>query len=253
MEKDILKQKQERFKAMGIPMPMEKTAFEQPVTNVKDPNMLKRIQEIKNGAKKGEFNAILSSGEKNSFNPLPVPKQKSQPNIKKESKAPEVQSFQPSTLGSELDMYERMFSGELGATPVATPASLPNPSIGSRISESMVPDSTGTDFLNEFRNRLHSKISTSGTIQKQNNFGFKNQNNNPSDLNEIESKIESISASVAKKVALETIKTVLGEYLSEKKGLNENAQNTFQRVKDDIIKIDGKYFKIMPVKIKNKT
>ena len=34
MEKDdIIKQRQDRFKSLGIPVPIEKPAFDQPVTN----------------------------------------------------------------------------------------------------------------------------------------------------------------------------------------------------------------------------
>jgi hypothetical protein len=67
---------------------------------------------------------------------------------------------------------------------------------------------------------------------------------------EIESKIYEISSQVAKKIAEETIKEVLDQYLSKKTKLNEN---TFQRVKEDVIKIGDKYYKLTPVTIKQKT
>ena len=55
---------------------------------------------------------------------------------------------------------------------------------------------------------------------------------------------------ICKKIAEETIKEVLDQYLSKKTKLNEN---TFQRVKEDVIKIGDKYYKLTPVTIKQKT
>ena len=82
-------------------------------------------------------------------------------------------------------------------------------------------------------------------------FGFKTQYETPQiSSDEIESKIYEISSQVAKKIAEETIKEVLDQYLSKKTKLNEN---TFQRVKEDVIKIGDKYYKLTPVTIKQKT
>ena len=48
------------------------------------------------------------------------------------------------------------------------------------------------------------------------------------------------------------IKTVLDEYLSKRTNLNEGAKNTYKKVKDDIVLIEGKYYKLVPVKVKSK-
>lgn len=243
-QNNLLKQKQERFKALGIPIPMEKPAFDQPVVNVKDPNMLKRIQEIKNGAKKNEFNEILSVGDKKGFQPIPEPKRKNNNSvINSASKAPALESFSPSnsSIGGDLSIYDKLFSGESVAAP--------SKSSGPRLQEEVNYDTTGTDFLNNFRQKLQAKAASVGVPTQTSGFGLKSQYEQPSvNLNEIENKIYQISSEVSKKIAQETIKQVLDEYLSKKTNLQEN---TYQKIKDDIIKIDGKYYKLMPVKVKN--
>lgn len=251
MENDIIKQKQERFRAMGIPIPMEKPAFEQPVVNVKDPKMLDRINQIKNGAKKGEINTLLTAGEKNAFKPIPEPKKRNQQSITQENRAPQIENFNPAPKNREAELLEKMFSGE---SDVDRSGQMQTRNPGERITESVNHDLTGTDFLRDFRSRMQSKVNSTGVSPNNKGFGFKESNSNAQAFNieEIESKIESISSDVAKKVALDTIKTVLGEYLSKKTGLNENAGNTFQKVKDDIVKIEGKYYKLVPVKVKSK-
>lgn len=248
-ESEILRQKQERFKALGIPMPIEKPNFDSPVVNVKDPNMLKKIQEIKNGAKKGEFNEMLSIGDKKGFKPLPEPKTKNrnpQNNSNSGVKAPTLESFSPSPSNGDLSIYDKLFAGETSAPTAPTRGSA-----GSRINEEINTDSTGSDFLNNFRQKLQAKAAANGVPASNSGFGIKTQYEQPKiDLNEIENKIYEISSQVAKKIAQETIKEVLDQYLSKKANLNEN---TFQRVKEDVIKIGEKYYKLTPVTIKQKT
>jgi hypothetical protein len=250
-QNDSIKQKQERFKALGIPIPIEKPAFDQPVTNVKDPKMLQRIQEIKNGAKKTEFNEMLHVGDKKGFKPLPEPKRKNHnPQQSSETKAPALESFSPvKSSGGDLDIYEKLFSGESTSAPVTKGGS------GQRINEDINTDSTGSDFLSNFRQKLQAKAMSNGVSTQpsanSSGFGFKTQYETPQiSSDEIESKIYEISSQVAKKIAEETIKEVLDQYLSKKTKLNEN---TFQKVKEDVIKIGDKYYKLTPVTIKQKT
>jgi len=241
---DIKKQKEERFRSMGIPIPMDKSHLEQPIVNVKDPKMLARIQEIKNGAKKGEFNELLSTGNEKGFKPLPEPKRKNNRQPSSETKAPALESFAPKSAGGDLDIYEKLFSGE------GTSTSSPKTSSGQRLQEEVNTDLNGTDFLNNFRQKLQAKAASNGIPASNSGFGIKTQYEQPKiDLNEIESKIYQISSEVAKKIAQETIKEVLDKYLSKKTNLNEN---TFTKVKDDIIKIGDKYYKLTPVKLKDK-
>ena len=248
---ESIKQKQERFKSLGIPLPIEKPAFDQPVTNVKDPKMLQRIQEIKSGAKKTEFNEMLHIGNKKGFQPLPEPKKKNnntQPSS--ESKAPALENFSPvKSSGGDLDIYEKLFSGDNASAPASRGGS------SQRINEEFNTDSIGSDFLSNFRQKLQAKAMSNGVSTRPSSnssgFGFKTQYETPQiSSDEIESKIYEISSQVAKKIAEETIKEVLDQYLSKKTKLNEN---TFQRVKEDVIKIGDKYYKLTPVTIKQKT
>lgn len=245
---EILKQKQERFKALGIPMPMEKPNLDQPIVNVKDPKMLQRIQEIKNGAKKQEFNEILTVGDNKGFKPLPEPKKKSNPNIKNQNvSAPTLENFAPSKESNELDIYDKLFSADPSVAP--TLFKTPSQYTGQRIVQEDVSfDSTGSDFLSNFRQKLQAKAMSNGNSLNSSGFGFTNPKPNDN-IHEIEEKIYKISSEVAKKISEETIKNVLDEYLSKKKNLQEN---TFVKVKDDIIKIDNKYYKLTPVTIKKK-
>jgi hypothetical protein len=246
MEKDdIIKQRQDRFKSLGIPVPIEKPAFDQPVTNVKDPKMLQRIQEIKSGAKKGEFNEILTVGEKKGFKPLPEPKKRTANKAENlDTKAPALENFTPKTSGGDLDIYDKLFSAE---TP-SIPTSKGN---GQRLQEEIQFDNNGTDFLNNFRQKLQARAISNSNSVPNSGFGIKTQyDQSKIDLQEIEGKIYQISSEVAKKIAQETIDQVLNQYLSKKTNLSEN---TFKKVKDDIIKIGDKYYKITPVTLKSKT
>lgn len=248
------KAKLERFKAMGIPVPMEKPNLDQPIVNVKDPKMLARIQEIKNGAKKGEFNAIISSSNKNpNFNPLPEPKTKT-PGKQDSNKIapPKLDSFSPAVNSPELALAQSLFED----TPKTyAPTSAPNRS-GQRIVESQNSDSMGTDFLSDFRAKMQAKAANGGirTAKNSSGFGFREQQQEKQhqQVNEIQSLVESVASQVAKKVAADTIKTVLDEYLSKRASLNESQNNTYKKVKDDIVMIEGKYYKLVPVKVKSK-
>lgn len=246
------KAKIEKFKAMGIPIPMEKPAFEQPVVNVKDPKMLQRIQEIRSGAKKGEFNTILSTGDKNpAFKPLPEPKTKgNQKSGQQTAKAPQLESFAPAKTSSELSFAASLFD-DITSTPTA-----PAPrGQGSRIMESTATnDSTGSDFLSDIRSRIQAKASSGGFQMptQTSGFGFREEASQVQSEGAIQSMVQSIASEVAKKVAAETIKTVLDEYLSKRTSLNEGTKNTYKKVKDDIVLIEGKYYKLVPVKVKSK-
>lgn len=244
--KEVQKAKLEKFKAMGIPVPMEKPAFDQPVINVKDPKMLSRINEIRSGAKKNEFKEILSTGTPNQgFQPLPDTKAKKNPNAPAPSvKAPSLSNFSPVGGSSELALAESLFDD----TPPVPQA--PVRSSGNRMQESASVDATGTDFLKDFRSRLKSKASSGGfTQQNVANSNFQNESENP---NALKSMVEAVAADVAKKVASETLKSVLNEYLSNRQEFAENTENTFKRIKDDIVLIEGRYFKLVPVKVKTK-
>ena len=246
---DILKQKQERFRSLGIPIPMEKQNLDQAVVNVKDPNMLKRIQEIKNGAKKGEFNELLSAGNKNAFQAIPENKKRSNNKLSEanNSKPRLENNLSQSPVSNDLDMMDKLFSGEVSTPPISRNG------INSRLNEEINTDTNGSDFLNNFKQKLQAKAlsNTSAPNPLNSSFGFKNKIENPEfDISQIENKIYEISSKVAKQISEETIKEVLDRYLSKKGNLQEN---TFQKTpKEDIIKIGDKYFKLTPVKIKSK-
>jgi hypothetical protein len=246
---DILKQRQDRFKNLGIPVPIEKPAFDQPVVNVKDPKMLQRINEIKNGAKKGEFNEILHLGDKKGFQPLPEPKKRSNNRQSdSESKAPALESFAPiKSSGGDLDVFDKLFSAE---TPSIPSSKFSRDQI---IQEDINTDTTGSQFLNNFRQKLQAKAMGGTSVQNPMNsgFGFKTQSENSgANIQEIEQKIYEISSMVSKKIAQETIEQVLNEYLSKKTQSNEN---TFQRINENVIKIGEKYYKLTPVTVKQKS
>jgi hypothetical protein len=249
---DPQKAKIEKFRAMGIPIPMEKPAFEQPILNVKDPKMLQRIQEIRSGAKKEEINTILTTGDKNpAFKPLPEPKAKG--NLKSGQqtvKAPQLESFAPANTSSELSLAATLFD-DIPSAPAA-PAQRGQ---GSRMMESTrTNDSMGSDFLSDIRSRIQAKASSGGFQMPSQTSGFGFREDVPQMQNEgaMQSMVQSIASEVAKKVAAETIKTVLDEYLSKRTNLNEGAKNTYKKVKDDIVLIEGKYYKLVPVKVKSK-
>lgn len=252
--KDPQQAKLEKFKALGIPIPMDKSGLEQPVVNVKDPKMLQRIQEIRSGAKKSEFNTILSTGDKNpAFKPLPEPKVKNNPKTGQQTmKAPQLESFAPANSADEIALAASLFD-ESPSAPAARPIQRGQ---GSRIMESSNNDSMGSDFLSDLRSRIQSKASSSGfqTAQQSTGFGFREQEPTMQSegVNGLQTMVQTLATEVAKKVAADTIKTVLDEYLSKRTNLNEGVKNTYKKVKDDIVLIEGKYYKLVPVKVKSK-
>ena len=72
--------KLKKFKEMGIPVPMTKVKMPLSSNRAGTTPMHKILEQIKNGAKKGEFDSILKKKDNtNNFKPLPVSKQKKDP------------------------------------------------------------------------------------------------------------------------------------------------------------------------------
>ena len=107
-------QKQEkikRFKAMGIPVPLEPIVNSGPINA--NPEKLKVLEQIKRGALKSTFNEIIEAdGKKNDFKPIGDAKQK-------KSNAP-VKTIAEQTkteVNPEAAAIERMMFGEGMSTP----------------------------------------------------------------------------------------------------------------------------------------
>ena len=86
----------ERFEGMGIPKPL--APIKNPQSTAKNPEALSKIEQIRNGALKGEYQAFLDKAEKVSAAPtsLPVPKVGKKPS-EKQTTTPEIKSFTKKT------------------------------------------------------------------------------------------------------------------------------------------------------------
>ena len=103
---------QEKFRQMGVPSNAGQTGGAQVMASPQNTNMAQRINQIKMGGKKGEFDKFIKAkSAKDKFEPIPEPKRRKNPNEKVSSEhvvAP--QSFGAKT-SPELSAIESMFNG----------------------------------------------------------------------------------------------------------------------------------------------
>ncbi len=253
---DSIQQKLEKFKAMGIPMPMEPVIVEAPVKNQA---MAEKIAALKNGNRKAELNEIIQIVEKKPIiNTVPEPKKRPAPqrgvnNAPENPNAYKVQletNFGP-TLAFDTDFADIDSIIESDTSSRSTNRVIPSAQ-ARMISEETVSDN-GSAFMNDLKNRLQKKVSAPAATQAHQP---QEQSQTPSasfNIKEFDSRILEISKQVATIIAEEKIKSVLENYITKKSTINENvSKNTFQRFKGDIIKIEDQYYKLTPIKVKEK-
>jgi hypothetical protein len=224
----------ERYKKLGIPMPLE------PITNQPamsgNPDKLKKIEEIRNGFKKNEFNNILQAdGPTKGFTPLPVPRPK-HAQSKSKDLIPEVKS-NPIPRNEEADSIERMLFGDSTTTQVSSQA---------LNRKDLNYNTSNGDFVQEFRNKMQNKIqeTVAKTTTPTHQDGYITINEE--DLNK---RISEISREISKEVSKKMIKSVLLEYAKDGQGLIVETEKVKKAeiVNKNTVKIGGKLYKLTPI------
>ena len=245
-----------KFRDMGIPMPMAPVDPASSVGSVKNTEFAKKLAAIKNGTKKEELNTFIEKEKAQAgFMPLELPSKKTS-NTKPQNQPVNEGIKKPAISGPSFDLYEKALYGDSSTVDFHE---TPNTSVASRnYSSDIVSENTGSDFIHDIRNRLAEKFTKVANpaqkISSVNGQVVLNENNSQNipngdkliNENELKETITSISSQLIKKF--------MTEFLTSEPGLikeNEKIKKA-EIVKEDIVKIDGKFFKLTPVTLKKK-
>lgn len=228
-ELQLKEEKERRFREMGIPVPL--SPITNPTVPARNVDMARKLAEIRNGALKGEFSTIMK--KEGGFEGIPVPQRKN-PN------APDT------TVQKKIDpkaqaLEEALLGGGGGYTPTTTHN-------GRVLEESAPMDATGAAFVAEQRRKLAERMAEKGIYPQAAAQALVPAPAALAGINEeeLEKKIIAISTKVAKTV----IKKVLMEYAKTGSGVIIEGGNIKKAeiVDEGFVKIDGKLFKLAPVK-----
>lgn len=248
--------RKKRLQEMGLPIPIDKPAMSQ-VVNVKDPNMLKRIQQIKNGNLKKDFNLeVFDKGGSNApeFKGAPEPSKNNKKSVLTEKGQPQNKTHVPlEEFTAERDPKLDQLADIFGSN------STPHAQSRGNLKLSSEDGDGGRGFTQNFRNKLNERLSEK-EIEAQSQQQYQ-QTYTPHIqsgmivLNEedLKKKIIIISKQVARQVATEVIKEVLSEYAKKttkpviaqpKKPVVESSNNKMELLGDGRVKINGKIFRL---------
>jgi hypothetical protein len=249
---NINEERIKKFKDMGIPVPMAPVDPSMAQGPVRNTEFAKKLAAIKNGAIKETVDVFLEKEKAPAgFVPLELPAKKNQPGKKQE--APLKESIaKPSVSGPSFDAYEKALYGD--NTPSSSTyekASVPGRNYVSDMNE----ESNGSEFINDIKSRLAEKFSRTtqpaGQVVLNENKSQNNVNTVPAghiliNENQLRETITTISTQLIKKF--------MSEFLTSEPGLIKESDKIKKAeiIKEDIVKIDGRFFKLTPVTIKKK-
>jgi hypothetical protein len=249
----INEERLEKFKKMGLPMPM---APIDPVTvqgPVRNQDFAAKLAAIKSGGKKQEINTFIEkSSPQAGFVPLevPVPKNKKLNEGSKDDKknTPALHEFKAQPIpGVGVDLEKALYGESIPGTSNFKTAS----ELASRSYQSDIDDENGTNFFDTIKQRLSERASKGQSIQRNEGSQVLTESRK-SGINEDDLKdyITEVSTDICKKL----IKKFMSEYLASEPGLiKENDKiKKAEIVREDIVKIDGRFFKLTPVQVKKK-
>jgi hypothetical protein len=236
-----------KFREMGIPQPMAPVDPASVQLPVKNTEFAKKLAAIKSGAIKETVDVFLErEGATKAFVALPTPTKGK--NKQKEQITETIKT--PSVSGPSFDAYEKALYGD--STPSSSSyerASAPARGYSSDVDS----EGDGKDFLDNIRARLAEKAARAGQNPGQ-RLLTENQNKSESIpagyklINENELK-ETVTA-----ISTQLIKKFMSEFLTSEPGLIKESDKIKKAeiIKEDIVKIDGKFFKLTPVTVKKK-
>lgn len=220
----------ERFKNMGIPTPMK--PVQNPQAPAKNKEMASKMDQIRNGALRGNFQKFIEKSEKTSVAPvnLPVPKVGKKPSEQTQA-SPALKSFAPKN--SQASMYESVLYGD-------TPSSNYSQNSGSA---GDVTDFGPTHV--DTRARLRERIEKRQNDFQTNEFAQEGYANG---INLTEAELNEKITNIAKEVSKEMIKHVMLE-MSKKNGgiiVESKTVRKAEIVGKNKVKIGGKTYILKP-------
>jgi hypothetical protein len=245
---NINEERLRKFKEMGIPAPMAPVDPSTVQSRVKNTEFAKKLAAIKNGTKKEELNTFIEKEKaKNGFAPLELPAKRNIPGRTPQKEINETIA-KPATSGPSFDAYEKALFGESSPSPEV------NVSSKRGYVSDVESDSNGSDFISDMKARLAEKYTNAPkgqVILSENKSKQQQQQSVPEGyklINENELK-ETITA-----VSSQLIKKFMSEFLTSQPNLiKENDKiKKAEIIKDDIIKMEGRFFKLTPVIMKKK-
>lgn len=267
MEDAIKHQRMERFKQMGIPMPMQKEAAPtnlQMAASGASADKVRKLQEILSGGKKEEISKVIEARDRN-FNPIQVPMPK---NKKTQQKPSDSGGLTNTTARNpQAEMFEKALYGE------TTSNSQSVDSYGSNIPETNIALKMQQKAIDVSRQQQTQSTTTMQHNMPQNynmpyvppdvHAGVSNNStpitspvyNIPESYKtigislteeEFEKKVKSIAIDVSKKI----VKKVILEYAKSGKGIiiESNKIKKAEIVDSNKVKINGKLYKLTPIK-----
>lgn len=253
---NLNEERMKKFRDMGIPMPMAPVDPSLNVGSVKNTEFAKKLAAIKNGTKKEELNTFIEKEKAQAgFMPLELPAKKSH-NTKSQSQLVNEGIKKPAISGPSFDAYEKALYGE---SSVVDFHETNNPTVTSRnYSSDIVTESTGSDFIHDIRNRLAEKFTKAANpVQKNNSVNGQvilNENNSHNIPNGYKLINETELKETITSISSQLIKKFMTEFLTSEPNLIKESEKIKKAeiVKEDIVKIDGKFFKLTPVTLKKK-
>ena len=253
----------EKFKKMGMPIPIDKHLVEQTQVSIKNQNFFSKLQAIKQGANRALNSEIINQGVKNppSFQPLGENKSKNHTHKgEKKMDAPTLENFTPAASPNEFGNVDDMFSS---ASPSASFKNNKNTIDRSLLqSYSVNENDTGREFTSNIQDKFRNKMAEKGVViapkqvhenQQPSNFIQTTTTQLHSGMILIdEAELTKKIADIAKGVSEKMIKAVLNEYMKNDKELiveNDKVKKV-EIVGKDIVRMEGKTFKLVPVTIK---
>ena len=227
------KEMQQRFAEMGIPKPV--TPMTNPGVVPRNSEMASKMEQIRNGSLKNNFQQFIDKSEKTSSMPasIPVPKVGKNPNEKTKD-APALSSFTPKS-NSEASMLENMMYGG-GSLPTS------QTSVSSDVSD-FGPQNV--DIRSRLKQRLEEK---QGEVNQGSHFAQPQQTfSQPITETQLtDAELTDKITEVAKKVSKDMIKNVIMELSKAKGGLIMESKNVKKAeiVAKNKVKIDGKVYKL---------
>ena len=249
---NINEERFKKFKEMGIPMPMSPVDPATVQMPVKNTEFAKKLAAIKNGGIKETVDVFLEKEKgHNGFIPLETPAKRNIPGKTPEKKVATETIAKHAVSGPSFDIYEKALLGE------SMPSTREAPSSKRGYVSDFEPDNNnGGDFIRDMKAKLAEKFTSSGqnsgqVLLSENNNRQQQTQNIPDGyrlINEAELK-DTITI-----VSTQLIKKFMSEFLTSEPGLiKENDKiKKAEIVRDDIIKMEGKFFKLTPVTIKKK-
>jgi hypothetical protein len=256
MSDKALQSKEERlkkFKDMGIPVPMQPVDPALSKNQNADPEKLQKLEAIRNGLKKNEFQTFIEKSTPTSpFGSIPVPKPKKNPNAPKVENVPALKSFSSDSSSlSEAALIERELYGETSSNN-SSYATTNNPQSGNApipriINEDTNEDPTGSKFIADFKARMRSSVIAkpiSGTISKP------SIEQSSERLSMTEEELDRRIVSLATQVSKNIIKKVMAESVKSGSGIiiETDRVKKVEIVGNNVVKLNGKLYKLTPVK-----